>query len=358
MKKYLKIKSIIKFLLIAFMFQCLIVSCQIKYSPIYENFEKNERIYVADGPEDFVYDKWHTPPRLIISSHERRKPERFGGIYSLCLETHSVKKLKRSEKNYIFKAYKPHGIDINHFGEHTYLYVILHDPENHNKRTENAIAIYEIINDEIHLIDVLENSECLWSPNDLSVLPDGQIYVTNDYRSSLDLLFKRRISEIAHYQPVTKKWKIVAKNICFANGILAQSNYVFVSATLDNELLRYKKKSDGSLFEKKSIAKLKGLDNIMPYNGQLLISAHLSNWSFLRHYKNKNALSPMAVYLVNPKLTNNISNTVLLFKDDGSKISAGSTAFIYNKSLYISQVFDPFILRCYPIEYFENYNQK
>ncbi|KPA17917.1 arylesterase [Candidatus Magnetomorum sp. HK-1] len=349
----LKQMNILKFFLIFGMFQCFFIACHHvkpspiinKLSPIIDNLKNIERIYVADGPEDFVMDKWHKPPRLIISSHERRKPETFGGIYSICLKTHSSQKIPRFGENKRFKAYKPHGMDIRRVGEHTYLYVILHDPQNNNKRTENAIAVYELLEHHIQLIDVLENSKYLWSPNDLSVLPDGQIYVTNDYRSSLDLLFKRRVSEVVHYHPETKKWKIVAKNICFANGVLAQSNCIFVSSTLGNELLKYKRNSDGSLSEKQSIAKLKGLDNIMPYNGQLLISAHLSNWRFLRHYKNKNAISPTAVYLVDPNNPNDNSNTVLIYHSDGSQISAGSTAFIYNKSLYIAQVFDPFILR-------------
>jgi hypothetical protein len=35
----------------------------------------------------------------------------------------------------------------------------------------------------------------------------------------------------------------------------------------------------------------------------------------------------------------------VLFSDDGKKISAASTALIYDGHLYISQVFDDFILK-------------
>ncbi|MBF0449435.1 MAG: SMP-30/gluconolactonase/LRE family protein [Candidatus Magnetomorum sp.] len=347
MTYYLKGWIILKMILIFGLMNSTFTAChQIKNFPEYDEATKMcERIYVADGPEDFVLDQWNNPPRLLISSHERRKPETFGGIYSLSLTTHATQKLQRTGENNRFKAYKPHGMDIRHVGQQTYLYVILHDPYHHNQRIENAIAVYEVFENDLLLIDVLENSTCLWSPNDVSVLPDGQIYVTNDYRSSFDLLFKRAVSEIVHYQPKTKAWQVVAKNMCYANGILAQSDHVFVSTTLGNELLKFKRQLDGRLENKQTIARIKGLDNIMPYQGRLLITAHLSNWAFLKHYKSKDSISPTAVYLVNPNLTNDPSTSTLIYRNDGTDISAASTAIIHNQFLYIAQVFDPFLLK-------------
>jgi len=346
----MQLNKIIQLIIVISLIQGIICAChRVKKYPTCQTIGNCERLYVADGPEDFVFDQWHSPPRLIVSSHERRQPEQFGGIFSLCLTTHASKRLNRLGEDGRFKAYKPHGMDIRREGTHTYLYVILHDPNNRDQRFENVIAVYDVFDHDIQLIQVLENSKCLWSPNDLSVLPDGQIYVTNDCRTLTGLLFRRHSSEIAHYQPKTKTWQIVAKDIFYANGILAQSDRVYISTTLGNELLCFNRTSDGSLSDKKVIAKLKGLDNILPYKDKLLITAHTSIWKFLRHYKKKDALSPCLVYCVDPNHPSNPQNSIPIFGSDGTEISAASTAFIYQNALYVTQVFDPFILRCSPL---------
>jgi len=83
------------------------------------------------------------------------------------------------------------------------------------------IAVYDVVDDEIILMDLLEDENYLWSPNDLSVLPDGTIYATNDYRGDLDLYLKRKSSQIAHFNPATRKWNLAAEGLGLANGIWA-----------------------------------------------------------------------------------------------------------------------------------------
>jgi len=61
----------------------------------------------------------------------------------------------------------------------------------------------------------------------------------------------------------------------------------------------------------------------------------------LRHKNNPEVLSPSVIYEVDT-LTGEKS---VLFSDDGSLISAASTGLRYGKYLYISQVFDNFVLK-------------
>ncbi len=301
-------------------------------------------VTVAIGPEDFVFDNLSFGKRLIISSHDRRNPVSSGGIFIFDLTSETSKEMIRTGEPEKIKAFRPHGMDIRHDDTGSYLYVIIHDPQNLSKRDENAIAIYRILENSLEFIALLENKLHLWSPNDLSVMQSGEIYVTNDCRTKFDMYFKRHVSEVVRYQPEQKKWSIVISDLGYANGIMALPDKVYISTTFENQLFIYQRNIDGTLTRSDVIGPIKGLDNLMPLGDKLITTAHFNDLAFFRHMNSKDVISPSVVFIIDPAK----KTYKPIYVDSGSGISAASTAFIYDKKLYISQVFDSHIRICQP----------
>ncbi len=319
-------------------------ACNLR-DPLPHSFEVSSAcrcVRVADGPEDFALDLWNGPPRLLISSHDRRHPETSGGIYFLEIDTEKTGELPRIGEPSSIKAFKPHGVDIRHTESRTLLYVIIHDPYGRMERSENAVVIYSVEKDCLNFVQLLEDERWLWSPNDLSVLPSGEIYLTNDYRGRWDLYFRRKVSEIAYYDPETGQWSKAAEKIAFANGILAEEKRVFVAATLGEKVFEFPRNSDGTLGEGKAIIHLKGPDNLMRQGSYLLTAAHFDDLAFMKHSKDASEHSPSVVFRLHP----DHQYKAAVFVDTGEVISAASTAMVYGERLYISQVFDPYIVIC------------
>jgi len=346
-KHFLIHENRITFLILLLLSYFLLISCGIRQPlPKYEQNRNCYPIEVADGPEDFVLDKWHAQPRLLISSHERREPARYGDIYFYNLKTGYTEKMKRIGDPDRIASFKPHGMDIRQFEGKTLLYVILHDLNNRSVRDENGIAIYQVMEKELKFLELLEDRRFLWSPNDISVLENGEIYATNDYRSELDIYFRKKTSEIVHYSDQEKKWYVVVSELSFANGIFALPDRVYVATTRSDKLIEYPRNHDGSLGKEKILLKMKGLDNIMPYGKQLLVAAHFDDLAFFRHHKDGELPAPSVVFLINPKDPIPDESKIVVYADEGRQISAASTAFVYDDKLYISQVFGSKLLVC------------
>ncbi|MCU0598723.1 MAG: SMP-30/gluconolactonase/LRE family protein [Desulfobacterales bacterium] len=331
------------FIILGFLLICAI-SCNLRDPlpiPSEESFACR-RVRVADGPEDFALDTWHGPPRLLVSSHDRRHPETSGGIYFLEIDTDKTGELKRTGEPPLITAFKPHGVDIRHSGNQTLLYVIIHDPRGRMERSENAVAIYSVEDDSLRFIQLLEDKECLWSPNDLSVMSSGEIYLTNDYKTKFNLYFRTSGSEISYFNPSTRTWSVVADDIAFANGILAEKERVYVTTTLGEEILEYPRNPDGTLGKEKKIIRVKGPDNLTRQGQYLLTAAHFDDLAFMRHSKDPAVPSPSVVLRIYPEQRSRAT----VFVDNGELISAASTAMVYQDKLYISQVFDPYIVIC------------
>ena len=300
------------------------------------------QVPVGAGPEDFVLDGSTGSPRLLISCCERRGPAKNGDIWFYDIPSGKTGIMPRTGEPERLKTFRPQGVAIRSHDDVTELYVVLHDPYAHGSRLENAVGVYRVFKDELVMVRLMEDARHLWSPNDLSVLPSGEIYLTNDYRGTFDLLFKRAVSEVVYYRPESDTWQVVARNLAFANGILAEPERVYVSTTIGNRFMVYQRHPDGTLGDGTPLVALKGGDNITPFGRFLLVTAHYDDYAFMKHSKNKKDPSPSVVFRIDPVT----QSKKAVFTDDGRLISAASTAMVYGNKLYISQVFDPFILVC------------
>ena len=163
-------------------------------------------------------------------------------------------------------------------------------------------------------------------------------------RGSLaEKIFKlKRASVVRLSKNVDGVWEsdIVAEKLSYPAGINRIGNQLYAGDAIQNQIHVYE--IDGDKLEPAGkIENLKGNDNIRIYKGQLLTACHVKPLKFIKHAKKSDKLSPVEVYQVDPETGGHAS----LYYTDGSQISAGSTAVIYENNLYICQVFDPFILK-------------
>ncbi len=98
---------------------------------------------------------------------------------------------------------------------------------------------------------------------------------------------------------------------------------------------------NGSVIDSKKIAKIKGADNILKYENKFYITSHPDFIKFIRHKKKPEKKSPVVVYEYNAA----VKSSKQIFSNDGSLISAASSALVYKNYLFLSQVFDDFVLQ-------------
>lgn len=336
-----------KNILILSFISTILISCGIR-QPIPEQVPHRNchPVEIGAGTEDFVLDRWNQKPRLLISSHERREPARHGDIYSYDLSEGYSGKMKRTGEPADLAAFQPHGMDIRHENGNTFLYVILHDLYYRATREENGIAIYRISGNELIFQKLMIDQKHLWSPNDIAVLENGEIYATNDYRSEFDVYFRQNTSEVVHYSVKDGTWSVVVSDLSYTNGVLAREDRVFVAATRSDVLIEYPRNPDGTLGKGRELAQIKGLDNIMAYGSKLMVTAHFNDLAFFRHYKDESVPAPSVVFLIDPDDPDPDASKKVVYADEGTEISAASTAFVYQNKLIISQVFGAQILVC------------
>jgi len=137
-----------------------------------------------------------------------------------------------------------------------------------------------------------------------------------------------------------ENWKTVGEKVKYANGVGVKNNRLYITGTQEEVVISYSIGTDGILSDKREIPSLFGNDNITFYEDKLITTNHFDFVKFLKHAKDGEKPSPSAAYSINLK-TEKIDT---LYLDNGEILGAASTALIYENNLYISQVFNPFII--------------
>lgn len=307
-------------------------------SPI--NPKTCQRITTGPGPDDMTLQATASP-RIIFSSHDRRNFRSHGNVYALALNSDKPQLLLRSQEpeNFILR---PHGLDLIQRDGRWWLYVINHDKDLFSDR--HGLVIYELVGDTLIFQELLR-STLLSAPNDVAVADNGDVYVTNereDGSSIGELIFLQRNANVVVYRPQIG-WRLAADDFAVANGILIQGNTVWITQTLGEGIRRYQRAPDGRLVQRTSLGNLSLLDSIhLADNGHFMVPAYPSLPNFLLHWQLPGQRSPSKVYVVDPKT----GQGTVLFADDGRTISAVSAALPVKNQLFLSQIFDGFILRC------------
>jgi arylesterase/paraoxonase len=324
------------------------------------------------GPEDFEVDLTSAgAPRLLVSAYDRRA-QRDGGIYAISLPRQGpreVKKLpvdRRAEGPRSGCPLRPHGISLVRTTDDgsTRLYLVNHSLEEDAELADcdvsqgdeirlHSVAIFRVEADRlVHEETVVD--PLLISPNDLVALPNRQIYVSNEisYRSYLlkllELAHLFRSSNVVHLSPSESGWDVrnVAEGFRYANGVAVSDERLFVAAVLDRTIHEFERDpATGNVGERiREIPVGSGVDNLMWSGPHLTVAAHPSIRAYLRHVSDADAPSPSEVYRVDPASDPPVVTRI--HSNDGSVISASSTAMVYQDTLFIGQVLNQGIVAC------------
>ncbi|EMG02106.1 hypothetical protein LEP1GSC123_2704 [Leptospira borgpetersenii str. 200701203] len=245
--------------------------------------------------------------------------------------------------------FRPHGISLLKTKDTYRLYVISH-PKFYEVHT---IEIFERKGKEWLHVGTLTDP-LLTSPNDLFVVSENEIFLSNDHgtggvpRYLWDDLFGFKRAEISHYDG--KNWSNLGNPLSFGNGILYTKNsrgneFLYRSGYSDKSVFQFpirREQGKPVLEEPKRIHIHSGPDNLeLDSQGRIFVVGHGSTYRFLRHVKNPNYYSPTQVFRISTD-----GNFQEVFATSGDLISAGSTAIPFEGRLYIAQIFNPYILNC------------
>ncbi len=298
------------------------------------------KIIVGSGPEDMVIDRSTGTARLLISCADRREGESpFGEIVSYEPVSGITDTLVRvGEPTHL--SFHPHGIFLDSTACPQLLYAISHEQDD----KYHPVYVYEVGKDTLLFKEVI-SSELVYSPNALTLGPNGEIYIVNDSgkRGSMaeKALKLNRANIVRLEKDAEETWQaeIVAEELGYPAGINRIGSTLYVGDAVNNKLHLFTIKNK-DLLPEDPIEGLTGNDNIRVVDGMLYIAGHVKPFKFISHAISSANKSPVEVWRVNPE-TREITT---LYYTEGSAISAGSSAVMLNGKLYICQVFDPFIL--------------
>ena len=288
-------------------------------------------------------------PRIIVSCTERRKGKRkIGKFYQINPADNSVAPMDMLPRDL---SILPHGIDVVTINNVPFLYAISHDEV--DRTIEHKIYRFRIDQNALVLDEnfTLEH-ESLTGPNDIDVLEDGSFYVSNpipnnDPNESTKAILGVKNGTVLYYNG-NGQWTTVLKDMCYPNGVWVNQakSYLIVANGGCKAVERFPIENGKVITTQKSSTKDLGIeipigDNLMMDNqGVLWVTAHPCGLKFLDHSKDSKAPSPAQVFAIDP----NTMKSNLVFQTNGELISAASTALRIDNRLYISQVFDPFVL--------------
>ncbi|TGN11113.1 arylesterase [Leptospira ilyithenensis] len=329
---------------ISFAFSC---SAQVQKKPIEGCF----RIAGVPGPEDIELVSANGKPNIIISSHDRRNMESIGGLFIFDPNSASKEEAVTLIKTNYPENFRPHGFSYARVKGRDTLAVISHTLRKVNPHT---VEIFEH-DGKVWIHKKTLEDESLTSPNDLFLTESGEIFVSNDHgspgktRQFWDLLIRNGRADIAYYDG--NKFYPLDKPVLLGNGILIRKEAgiekLYRSVFWEQALFVYEVQRNQNGFPNlkylKKISIGSGPDNIIQdEKGDLWVASHISTWRFLKHASDKDNLSPSQIFRIDGKT----NETFEVYANEGEEISASSTGLPFKNKLYISQVFEDFILSC------------
>lgn len=307
-----------------------------------------ERILVGAGPEDMAIDHSTGVERIIVSCAERRNVKnKISGFFAINPRNYQTRPLHIIPEMTIH----PHGIDIVSIDSIHYLYAISHEGEIENK--EHKIYRFIIQNDSL----ILDNQHILahqlmTGPNDLDVLTDGSFYVSNpmpsnDPMESTKAILGVKNGNVLHYDG-KGAWSVVVENMCYPNGVWVDDDKenLFIVNGGCHEVVRYPiqkgivNQDEGHSSSKHLLDITIGDNLLIDSEGTLWTAAHPCPLRFLSHLDSSENHSPSQVFSIDPLTL----QPTLVFQNNGEFISAASTVLHLDNKLFISQVFDDFVL--------------
>lgn len=302
-------------------------------------FSQTKKITTPFGPEDILWDNLSGRNRLLVSCDQRRPSlPPSSEIVTVDLNSDEYSVLIR-ENEPVSLDFNPHGFYLITRNGKDWLYVINHYKNGSNI---NSVLIYEVFENNL-VFNREYKSDLMISPNEICALKDGSFYFSNDKGGDnliLENLFNKYGGSLV-YCNEKGDCNFADKNLAFPNGIEYRDGFLYLATTRNHALFRYSVAKDGTLSNKTKINKINGMDNLRWAGRELIVAVHPRELDFIAHSLDSKAKSPTMIYLIDPLS----GKSRLIFEDNGVKISGGSTAIIIENKMYISQVFENYILK-------------
>ena len=296
-----------------------------------------EKIQTGFGPEDMALDFYNEGrPRIIISCSKRKGENTYGKLQYYDLNSGNVVDFVLS--NYNTTEIRPHGITRVSTDSTSYLYVISHE-KNEGSAIIDKILKFTITPDTLFFVKqwTSEEIDFMDATNDLVVNEKGIIYCTNPTQVGF-----KEVPAVVGMISQDGKAEVIADGLLYPNGIYLDGNKLYVATAQGNILYKYELDANGKVKEgsRTEEAEIVGGDNITKNGDYLIIANHPSLLRFVLHSR-FGTKSPSSVYRYNT-LT---GESKQIFGPTAKYISASSTGLIYKDYLYISQVFEDYIIK-------------
>ena len=293
------------------------------------------------GPEDLALDTSNGRPRLIVSSHDRRHPNSLGKIFQVNLETNLVTELDREdEPKLLGNDFRPHGINLQRIDNETYLYVVVHGKRGWFSQAQ-WIVRYFVREDHLKYDEqfgMKEDTTLLTRPNDVQGIGRDSFYVTNLSSSAIDPIIYWHTAPALHF--ADNQWATVEPFKGNGNGIIVINDQVLIADDRTDQIIAIP--LSGLPSEPHIFASISVPDNInYGPDDDILIASHDSGVKLALHGLLR---TQSGGSIVRAKLTGNPPLIHKLFMTDGAPLSTPSSAVYHHGTLYVGQVYDPFIL--------------
>ncbi|MBL4705386.1 MAG: hypothetical protein JKY54_12760 [Flavobacteriales bacterium] len=280
--------------------------------------------------------------RLLISCNDWRKAGTETGIWEYDFKTKKAKRLTLVFPTAEYKL-RPHGIHL----VNGHLFIVNHpqkkDSINRNKkrrdRIKQEILRFRVMGDSL-VMEVAIRHKLLKRPNDVFATSSSEVYWSNFK------LFGGNVCRFSDgkFEKVLRKGRL-QNGVHIAHLKVVGSDsikpYLITSTTIGKHVFRTE------LFGKKKtkqIGKVKGGDNFsLNQDGTLLLTAHVKLLKLGAYGKYKTDKAPTNVFEID--LSKEKETAKNIYSNDGSLISGCTTAIRYKGFMYLSPLFDSFILR-------------
>jgi hypothetical protein len=250
---------------------------------------------------------------------------------------------------------RPHGIDVAQLADGSVFLFAINHPPNRKKRDHEILA-FEIAGRTLRFDPQRSlRHDLLVSPNDLSALPAGSLFITNwrgkepTFFGMLKVLFGLNYGNLVHVDTATRKARVVFE-APVPNGVLADPNArrLLLAASGGNELYLLEfDPVDGTVnHEPVSKIRIAAPDNVTPVPGEtdtVLVASHPDLLRLFLHSRHPRFASPSRVCHIRYTGRTEVS---AVFEDDGRRLSAASAGLIYEGCLYLGQVLGAGVCRC------------
>lgn len=242
--------------------------------------------------------------------------------------------------------FRPHGISLwRGAGSEKRLFVI-----NHPLAGGHEVVIYAVGDDSLDLLETIRYPE-LSSPNDLVAVGAREFYATNDrgypeegLMATLEAYLQLPVASVSHFDG--EDGRRAEGGLVFANGINASADgrTVYVAECLRRSVGVYERDpGTGALTRRRTIDLGTCPDNIeVDEQGMLWIAGHPRLFDLIAHRDDAATLAPTHLLRVDP--ASGSVDEILL--DDGSLISAASTAAVAGDRMVVGAIFDDKVLVC------------